>query len=343
MPTGCDLDRVPRARDHRLPARGPAAASRRSSPQAQECLEKVAARTGRTRGGRRLPRRRTATSTTPPRSAPTARCRASTASTSCRTTRCSTSSATSPPSTVDGPLFVDRRRARRRSRSARTRGARPGRSARRPRAAPSSSSTSTRSPYYAGRLRERETMLATRAGRRVGAGRLRQPRRRPGRARLRRRRRWCSTRTGELVARAGQFVEDLLVVDLDVRPGFRKRLLDPRGRLSCAAAARGHGHRGPHRRARVRRRGSSPLLAARAGGLRGARARHARLRRARTASPTCSSACRAASTRRSSRPSPPTRSGPSTCTACSCRRATRARAASPTPTLLADEPRHRHA
>src|SRR5262249_39550951 len=34
---------------------------------------------------------------------------------------------------------------------------------------------------------------------------------------------------GRLVARARQFVEDLLVVDLDVRPTFRKRLLDPRG------------------------------------------------------------------------------------------------------------------
>ena len=35
---------------------------------------------------------------------------------------------------------------------------------------------------------------------------------------------------GELVARSPQFVEDLLVVDLDVDPVYRKRLLDPRGR-----------------------------------------------------------------------------------------------------------------
>ncbi len=35
---------------------------------------------------------------------------------------------------------------------------------------------------------------------------------------------------GELVARAPQFREVVLVVDLDVRPVFRKRLLDPRGR-----------------------------------------------------------------------------------------------------------------
>src|SRR5206468_181555 len=38
--------------------------------------------------------------------------------------------------------------------------------------------------------------------------------------------------SGHLLARARQFEEDLLVVDLDVRPTFRKRLLDPRGRPS---------------------------------------------------------------------------------------------------------------
>ena len=37
---------------------------------------------------------------------------------------------------------------------------------------------------------------------------------------------------GELLARSPQFVEDLLVVDLDVQPVYRKRLLDPRGRPS---------------------------------------------------------------------------------------------------------------
>ncbi|MEJ7583606.1 MAG: NAD+ synthase [Acidimicrobiales bacterium] len=35
---------------------------------------------------------------------------------------------------------------------------------------------------------------------------------------------------GELVARAPQFVEDVMIVDLEVPPVFRKRLLDPRGR-----------------------------------------------------------------------------------------------------------------
>ncbi len=35
---------------------------------------------------------------------------------------------------------------------------------------------------------------------------------------------------GTLVARSPQFVEDVMVVDLDVEPVYRKRLLDPRGR-----------------------------------------------------------------------------------------------------------------
>jgi len=35
---------------------------------------------------------------------------------------------------------------------------------------------------------------------------------------------------GRLVARLPQFVEEIAFVDLDVRPGYRKRLLDPRGR-----------------------------------------------------------------------------------------------------------------
>src|SRR5581483_11540745 len=41
--------------------------------------------------------------------------------------------------------------------------------------------------------------------------------------------------SGEVVASAPQFEEDLLVVDLEVRPVFRKRLLDPRGRATAAA------------------------------------------------------------------------------------------------------------
>ncbi len=35
---------------------------------------------------------------------------------------------------------------------------------------------------------------------------------------------------GSLVARSPQFVEDVMIVDLDVEPVYRKRLLDPRGR-----------------------------------------------------------------------------------------------------------------
>jgi NAD+ synthase (glutamine-hydrolysing) len=87
------------------------------------------------------------------------------------------------------------------------------------------------SPYYEGRIAERETMLSTRAAdhsvpilyvNQIGGqdelvfdG---------GSA--------VYDESGRLLARARQFEEDLLVVDLDVRPMFRKRLLDPRGRPS---------------------------------------------------------------------------------------------------------------
>jgi NAD+ synthase (glutamine-hydrolysing) len=86
------------------------------------------------------------------------------------------------------------------------------------------------SPYYAGRLAERETMLATRAAdasvpivyaNLVGG----QDELVFDGASL------AFDEQGHLVARARQFVEDLLVVDLDVLPTFRKRLLDPRGRV----------------------------------------------------------------------------------------------------------------
>jgi NAD+ synthase (glutamine-hydrolysing) len=89
------------------------------------------------------------------------------------------------------------------------------------------------SPFYAGRLHEREAMLATRAADASvpvvyvnlvggqdelvfdGASMV-------------------FDETGHLVARAKQFAEDLLVVDLDVRPASRRRLLDPRGRSGAA-------------------------------------------------------------------------------------------------------------
>ena len=84
------------------------------------------------------------------------------------------------------------------------------------------------SPFYMGRLAERERMLATRAADESvvlayvnqvggqdelvfdGASLLLDP-------------------EGEVVTRAAQFTEDVTVVDVDVPPVFRKRLLDPRG------------------------------------------------------------------------------------------------------------------
>jgi NAD+ synthase (glutamine-hydrolysing) len=90
------------------------------------------------------------------------------------------------------------------------------------------------SPYSAGRLRERETMLATRAAdasvpilyvNLVGGqdelvfdgGSL------------------FLDETGRVLARARQFEEDLLLVDVDVRSAFRRRALDPRGRSGAGA------------------------------------------------------------------------------------------------------------
>jgi NAD+ synthase (glutamine-hydrolysing) len=89
------------------------------------------------------------------------------------------------------------------------------------------------SPYYAGRLRERETMLATRAADAAvpllyvnlvggqdelvfdGASLF-------------------IDESGQVVARGRQFAEDLLVVDVEARPAFRRRALDPRGRGRAA-------------------------------------------------------------------------------------------------------------
>ncbi|HSL58506.1 MAG TPA: NAD+ synthase [Acidimicrobiales bacterium] len=95
------------------------------------------------------------------------------------------------------------------------------------------------SPFHAGKLAERESMIATRAADAScpvvyvnlvggqdelvfdGAS-------------------FVVDAGGRLVARAPQFVEDVMVVDLDIRPVFRKRLLDPRERpvappLECVA------------------------------------------------------------------------------------------------------------
>src|SRR4051812_19402341 len=87
------------------------------------------------------------------------------------------------------------------------------------------------SPYYAGRLGERERMLATRAADSSSA--LVYVNQIGGQdelvfdgASL------VFDANGELVARASQFVEERLVVDVNVKPVFRKRLLDPRGRAA---------------------------------------------------------------------------------------------------------------
>ena len=67
--------------------------------------------------------------------------------------------------------------------------------------------------------------------RRLVRPRLREPGRRPGRARVRRRRRWSSTPTAASSPAPGSSREETLVCDVEVLPVFRKRLLDPRGRI----------------------------------------------------------------------------------------------------------------
>ena len=90
------------------------------------------------------------------------------------------------------------------------------------------------SPYYAGRLAERERMLATRA---TDAGCVIVYVNQVGGqdelvfdgASL------VVDSDGRVLASAPQFAEDVMVVDVEVRPVFRKRLLDPRGRASAPA------------------------------------------------------------------------------------------------------------
>ncbi|MCU1463107.1 MAG: synthetase [Acidimicrobiales bacterium] len=90
------------------------------------------------------------------------------------------------------------------------------------------------SPYYAGRIAERERMLATRASdascvlvyvNQVGG----QDELVFDGASM------VFDADGELLARSQQFVEDVMIVDVDVLPVFRKRLLDPRGRAVAPA------------------------------------------------------------------------------------------------------------
>ena len=90
------------------------------------------------------------------------------------------------------------------------------------------------SPHYVGRLPERERMLATRAADASSA--LVYVNQVGGQdelvfdgASL------VFDARGELLARGPQFLETQLVLDVDVQPVFRKRLLDPRGRGSAEA------------------------------------------------------------------------------------------------------------
>jgi NAD+ synthase (glutamine-hydrolysing) len=87
------------------------------------------------------------------------------------------------------------------------------------------------SPFYAGRLGERERMLATRAADASSA--LVYVNQVGGQdelvfdgASL------VFDANGEVVARGPQFTEQRMIVDLNVKPVFRKRLLDPRGRAA---------------------------------------------------------------------------------------------------------------
>ena len=134
------------------------------------------------------------------------------------------------------------------------------------------------SPYYAGRLAERERMLGTRAADAScplvyvcqvggqdelvfdGASMV-------------------MDATGQLVTRAPQFEESTLVLDVLVEPVFRKRMLDPRGRpeerLLGVVEVTGEpdAARGPIPPTRAR-----PGARARDRGVRGPGARHPRLR-----------------------------------------------------------------
>ena len=95
--------------------------------------------------------------------------------------------------------------------------------------APSSSSPCNASPYRAVLLAKRERDALDAAPRRIVPARLRQSRRRPGRARLRRRLDGVRPRRQPRRS-APQFAEGVTVVRRLIRPAFRKRLLDPRGR-----------------------------------------------------------------------------------------------------------------
>ena len=110
---------------------------------------------------------------------------------------------------------------------------------------------------------------------------------------------------GSVLARAKQFVEDLLVVDLDVRRAHHRRRARRPSAAGAAADGRGVGEPSRSAGATATRR-AAPRSGAR--GVRGPRPRHSGLRHEERVHRTWSSGCRAASTPRWSRPSPPTRS-----------------------------------
>ena len=105
---------------------------------------------------------------------------------------------------------------------------------------------------------------------------------------------------GDLLHRMPQMQEGVDIVDLDIRPVFRTRLLDPRGRDTAPALPIVHGVRP---RGRPRRRRPAPPVVAPAAARRSTRCttRWCSPRATtspRTASPTWCSGCPAASTRR---------------------------------------------
>ena len=280
---------VPRAGDHRLPARGPAAQgalparchrgggrARRATaqgivalvgfPERADDVYNALAVLADGRGEGRLPQGR-----------------------ACPTTACSTSSATSRSATAA------------RSSSSATRGLGlticediwtpgPPRVRRGAGRRAADRSTPPPRPYHAGKgVRARADARPARA-RQPRRRRLLQPGRRPGRAGLRRPLAASSTTTGEVLARAPQFAEALLVADVDLH-GRRCRAparhaAAPGRRAGRCPQVRHAGPRRPaaRRRARRPRRRRRAAARARRRGLRRARARHARLRRARTAS-----------------------------------------------------------
>ena len=143
------------------------------------------------------------------------------------------------------------------------------------------------SPYYMDRLTEREQMLATRAADAScglvylncvggqdelvfdGASLV-------------------FDATGRLLASLPQFAEEVAVVDIDVRPVYRKRLLDPRGHQSAPPLAGLRGDGGappaPRRASPAGAQGRPPRPRGR--GVPGPADRHPATTSARTASPT---------------------------------------------------------